>query len=51
MLQPRVVRVRLAWWLRPWLIGLYVVAALSGRQPDAECVARMMARAVRIRAG
>lgn len=51
MLQPRAVRVRMAWWLRPWLIGVYVVAALSGRQPDEDRVARMMARAVRIRVG
>lgn len=51
MPQALVVRVRLAWWLRPRLIGLYVAAVLTRATPDPEKVGRMIARAVRFRAG
>lgn len=48
-MSPPVAHIRMAWWLRPWLIGLYVVAALTGARPDTDKVGRMMARALRIR--
>lgn len=40
---------RYAWWLRYYLYGLVTVAVLTRKQPDWDKVARVMAKAVRIK--
>jgi len=41
--------VRVAWWLRWYLLGVEVVAGLTGCQPDMDRVGRWVARAVTVR--
>lgn len=46
-----VFRVRVAWWLRPYLHALAFFAALTGCMPDQGKLARVVDRAIRIELG
>ena len=43
-----VVRVRVAWWLRLYLLNVAAVARLTGMEPDMGKVGRMIDRGVRV---
>lgn len=43
------VTVTVAWWLRPYLTGVALCAALMLREPDMDKVERMALRAFRFR--
>ena len=45
------VKVSLAWWVRPYIHLLSVVALLTGRMPDLERVKRICQRGVRTKVG
>lgn len=41
-------RIKLAWWVRPYLYGVAAVAWLTGREPDADKVWSQVERGVRL---
>lgn len=43
-------KVKLAWWFRPYVYCLAVVSAITGREPDWGRVQKWIDRALRIKA-
>lgn len=43
------IQVKVAWWFRLWLNGLFLVAVLSDREPDPEKVAVMARRGIKLK--
>lgn len=41
-------RIKLAWWVRPYLCGVTTVAWLTGREPDTDKVWSRVERGVRL---
>ncbi len=41
-------RIRLAWWLRPYLYGIAFVSRLTGTYPDMDKIRRRVYRAIRV---
>lgn len=41
-------RIKLAWWVRPYLYGVATVAWLTGREPDEDKVWSRVERGVRL---
>ena len=39
-------KVRVAWWLTPYMYGVAIISALTGREPDWERVNRWINRAI-----
>ena len=44
------VSIKVAWWLRWYLAGVYMMALTTGAQPDMRKVGAMVARAVSVKA-
>lgn len=44
------VRIKIAWWLRWYLAGVYMMALTTGAQPDMRKVGAVVKRAVKVRA-
>lgn len=42
------VRIRFAWWFKPYVYGLAAMAAITGREPDWTRVNRVIDRAVQL---
>ncbi|WP_225782655.1 hypothetical protein [Xenophilus sp. Marseille-Q4582] len=45
-----VIRVRVAWWLRWYLAGVYMMALTTGMRPDQQKVADMVMKALTFKA-
>lgn len=43
------IRVTFAWWLKPYLFGVILVANLMQLEPDWQKVERMVCRAIKLR--
>jgi len=41
-------KVTMAWWFRPYVLGLAFMSAITGREPDWSRVQRWIDRAVRV---
>jgi hypothetical protein len=42
------IKIKRAWWLRPYLYGVLIFSYMTGMQPDFEKVARTAARGFKV---
>ncbi|MBC7201922.1 MAG: hypothetical protein H5U29_00165 [Pusillimonas sp.] len=43
------VQIKLAWWIRWYLMGVVLMARLTGQQPDPERIGYWVAKAARVK--